>query len=182
MKINNLKKTVFSSLKITHNSAKNVQRGKATSLMIDALLFKKGEITKAHKEMIKDSYKDTIMKSYQTRIRDRAEVPRDPLEFQKAITRILRGQKNNKTKNFFLEQMLRILPSKNKLFKMNRLEARRDEILYHDATNSCMQYMCYQTPVIRSRTVFFPLMLFMLLITFRFGRKNYQDLFSTRLA
>ena len=70
MKINNLKKTVFSSLKITHNSAKNVQRGEATSLMIDALLFKKGEITKAHKEMIKDSYKDTIMKSYQTRIRD----------------------------------------------------------------------------------------------------------------
>ena len=139
MKINNLKKTVFSSLKITHNSAKNVQRGEATSLMIEALLFRKGEITRAHKEMIKESYKDTIMKSYQTRIRDQAEVPRDPLEFQKAITRILRGQKNNETKNFFLEQMLRILPSKNKLFKMNRLEVRRDEISYHDATNSCIQ-------------------------------------------
>ena len=35
--------------------------------------------------------------------------------------------------------MLRILPSKNKLFKMNRLEVRRDEISYHDATNSCIQ-------------------------------------------
>ena len=139
MKINNLKKTVFSSLKITHNSAKNIQRGEATSLMIEGLLFKKGEITRAHKEMIKESYKDTTMKSYQTRIRDRAEVPRDPLEFHKAITRILRGQKNNETKNFFLEQMLRILPSKNKLFKMNRLGSRRGEIPHHDATNSCIQ-------------------------------------------
>ena len=40
-------------------------------------------------------------------------------EFYKAITRILNGQKNNEIRNFFLEQMLRILPSKNKLYKMN---------------------------------------------------------------
>ena len=127
MKINNLKKSVFTSLKITHASAKNIPRGDATSLLIEALLFRKGEISKAHKEMVKEKYKSTIMKSYQTRIRDQAEVPRDPQEFHKAISRILRGQKNNEAKNFFLEQMLRILPSKNKLFKMNKLRNEDDD-------------------------------------------------------
>ena len=139
MKINNLKKSVFSSLKITHSSAKNIPRGDATSLLIEALLFRKGEISRAHKEMVKESYKSTIMKSYQTRIRDRVEVPRDPQEFHKAITRILRGQKNNETKNFFLEQMLRILPSKNKLYKMNQLRNGEDGAPHYDTTNSCIQ-------------------------------------------
>ena len=101
MKINNLKKTVFSSLKIIHNSAKNVQRGEATSLMIDALLFKKGEITKAHKEMIKDSYKDTIMKSYQTRIRDRAEVPRTPWNFRRQLQEYYVDRRITRQKTFF---------------------------------------------------------------------------------
>ena len=127
MKINNLKKSVFKSLKITHASTKNIPTGDAKSLLIEALLFKKGEISRAHKEMVKEKYKDTIMKSYQTRIRDCAEVPRDPQEFHIAISRILKGQKNNETKNFFLEQMLRILPSKNKLYKMNKLRNEADD-------------------------------------------------------
>ena len=138
MKINNLKKSVFTSLKITPASARNIPRGDATSLLIEALLFRKGEISKAHKEMVKDKYKNTIMNSYQTRIRDRAEVPRDPQEFYRAITRILNGQKNNEIKNFFLEQMLRILPSKNKLFKMKKLRNEGDNPPAYDASsNSC---------------------------------------------
>ena len=83
--------------------------------MIDGLLFTKGEVTKAHKEMIKNKYKDVIMNSYQTRIRDGAEVPRDPTDFQRSITRIMQGRVNHEARNFFLEQMLRILLSKNKL-------------------------------------------------------------------
>ena len=79
------------------------------------------------------------MNSYQTRIRDGAEAPRDASEFQRSITRIMQGQINNEAKNFFLEQMLRILPSKNKLFKMKRLETLHAETSNHDAANICIQ-------------------------------------------
>ena len=58
--------------------------------------------------MTRDKYKNVIMNSYQTRIRDGAEAPRDASEFQRSITRIMQGQINNEAKNFFLEQMLRI--------------------------------------------------------------------------
>ena len=140
MKISNLKKSVFKSLKITHASTKNIPTGDAKSLLIEALLFKKGEISRAHKEMIKEKYKDTTMRAYKTRIRDGAEVPRDPQEFNKAISRILRGQRNNEAKNFFLEQMLRILPSKNKLYKMNKLRNEGEDPPPYDApTDSCIQ-------------------------------------------
>ena len=141
MKISNLKKSVFKSLKITHASAKNIPTGDAKSLLIEALLFKKGEISRAHKEMIKEKYKDTTMRAYKTRIRDCAEVPRDPQEFNKAISRILRGQRNNEARNFFLEQMLRILPSKNKLYKMNKLRNEGEDHPPPDdaPTDSCIQ-------------------------------------------
>ena len=117
---------VFTRLIVKSNSARNVSRGDATSLMIDGLLFKKGEVTRAHKEMTKSKYKCVIMNSYQTRIRDGAEVPRDPIEFHVRI--------NNEDKNFFLEQILRVLPSKNKLLKMDRLETPG-----FDGTNICVQ-------------------------------------------
>ena len=157
MKINNLKKSVFTSLKITHASAKNIPRGDATSLLIEALLFRKGEISKAHKEMVKEKYKSTIMKSYQTRIRDQAEVPRDPQEFHKAISRILRGQKNNEAKKFFLEQMLRILPSKNKLFKMNKLRNEDDDPppLMTPRRIPAFSVGLHLTQAIKQRTVYF---------------------------
>ena len=89
--------------------------------------------------MTRDKYKNVIMNSYQTRIRDGAEAPRDASEFQRSITRIMQGQINNEAKNFFLEQMLRILPSKNKLFKMKRLETLHAETSNHDAANICIQ-------------------------------------------
>ena len=157
MKINNLKKSVFTSLKITHASAKNIPRGDATSLLIEALLFRKGEISKAHKEMVKEKYKSTIMKSYQTRIRDQAEVPRDPQEFHKAISRILRGQKNNEAKKIFLEQMLRILPSKNKLFKMNKLRNEDDDPppLMTPRRIPAFSVELHLTQAIKQRTVYF---------------------------
>ena len=69
--------------------------------MIDGLLLKKGKVTRAHKEMIKDKYKDVIMNAYQTRIRDGVEVPRDTTDFQRSITRIMQGRVNNEARNFF---------------------------------------------------------------------------------
>ena len=40
-------------------------------------------------------------------------------DFKRSVNRILNGNLNNISKNFFLEQMLRTLPSENKLMKMN---------------------------------------------------------------
>ena len=46
----------------------------------------------------------------------------------------MQGRINNDAKHFILEQTLRILPSKNKLLKMNRLETPGS-----DGTNICVQ-------------------------------------------
>ena len=66
--------------------------------------------------MINDSYKGKILNSYETRIRGPGGGPQGIHTFDQQN---LNGKLNNISKNFFLEQMLRTLTSKNKLMKMN---------------------------------------------------------------
>ena len=82
--------------------------------------------------MLSEKYRNTTLKSYNTRLRDGVEVPRDPEVFMAAIKRVLSSKLNNISKNFFLEQMLRTLPSKNKLMKMGK-----EDFTGFDGSNQC---------------------------------------------
>ena len=97
-----MKEKVFKKLKIQATSAKNVPNGEATSLMIEGLLFKKGALSKAHKEMTNTSYKGKLLNLYSTRIRGKVEGSRNPDDFKRSVIRVLNGNLNNISKYFFL--------------------------------------------------------------------------------
>jgi hypothetical protein len=119
-KIRRLKERVFNSLEIP-KKFKPSKKFPPIPIIPFSLLFDtktRKNFTKNHKRFIAAQNKGGVIKSYFTRIKDGAEAPLDPQVFQDAVSRVMSSRLNIIYLNFQLELYLRVLPSKNKTFKM----------------------------------------------------------------
>ena len=129
-RIENLRKLVFKDKKIGVIS-KPTQFG-CLPFLLRSTLQDKRHLTMEHKESIKAKFKNTPLRAYQTRIRDKQEVPRDEKIFMESYKRIIYSPLTKIQINKHMEAMLRVLPSKNKMMKMKLTDFEG-----YDGTNRC---------------------------------------------